>query len=56
VSRQCAQLKAGGVVSYYFSRERLQQAVAKNNLEPKDLRPFVKSGHGEVVGSSLPWI
>jgi hypothetical protein len=51
-----AELKAGGEVTYYFSRKGLQQAAAKNNWEPKDLRPFVRSGHGEVVGSSPPWI
>jgi hypothetical protein len=51
-----AELKAGGEVSYYFSREGLQQFIAENSLEPKDFQPFVRSGHGEVVGSSLKWI
>lgn len=51
-----AELGAGGEVSYFFSRERLQRAAAENNLEPQDLQPFVRSGHGEVVGSSLAWV
>jgi hypothetical protein len=51
-----AELTAGGEVSYYFSKERLRDAIAENGLEPEDLRPFVRSGHGEVVGSSLRWI
>jgi hypothetical protein len=48
-----AELKPGGEVTYYFSRKGLQRAAAKENWEPKDLRPFVKTGHGEVVGSAL---
>jgi hypothetical protein len=49
-----AELSAGGEISFYFSKERL--AIAENGLEPEDLRPFVRPGHGEVVGSSMPWI
>jgi len=48
-----SELKAGGEVTYYFSMKGLQQAAAKDNWEPKDLRPFVRTGHGEVVGSAL---
>jgi hypothetical protein len=51
-----AELGAGGEVSYYFSREWLRQAVAENGLKPADLQPFVRSGHGEVVGSPLRWV
>jgi hypothetical protein len=48
-----AELKAGGEVTYYFSRDGLERFTAKNSLKPNDLQPFVKTGHGEVVGSSL---
>jgi hypothetical protein len=48
-----AQLGAGDEVTYYFSREGVRRSMLESKLEPKDLVPFVKSGHGEVVGSAL---
>ena len=46
-----AELSAGEV-AYYFNREGVRNAMLEKKLEPKDLVPFVRSGHWG--GSSDP--
>jgi hypothetical protein len=51
-----ADLAPGGEVSFWYSRARLQAAAAEHKLQASDMRPFVRSGHGEIVGRALKFL